>query len=203
MKNLKLRNLCFSILICVFVMNVMATSLVHAAPTISGVQRFGEGIAAYEHGEYDDAIFKLEMAVYQIPEGENDDLWDAHFYRGLSYYLTGDNEEAMKEFVRASEIFKGKIPDPDTHSPKIVKLFKEAVVIKKPVISGSANIAIVEDLLNEAIQLYREEEFEEAIAKWEKVLALDPSKLEAKFNIEIAQDRIEEQRIQDRINKGR
>jgi tetratricopeptide (TPR) repeat protein len=61
----------------------------------------------------------------------------------------------------------------------------------------------VEDLLDKAIQLYREENFEEAIAKWEEVLALDPGKLEAKFNIEIAQDRIKEKQIQEDLKSSR
>jgi len=61
--------------------------------------------------------------------------------------------------------------------------------------------SLVEDLLDKAIQLYREEHFEEAIAKWKEVLALDPSKLEAKFNIEIAQDRIKEKQIQKDLEK--
>ncbi len=60
---------------------------------------------------------------------------------------------------------------------------------------------LVEGLLNKAIRLYREEHFEEAISKWEEVLALDPSKLEAKFNIEIAQDRIKEKQIQKDLEK--
>ncbi len=60
-----------------------------------------------------------------------------------------------------------------------------------------------EDLLDKAIQLYREEKFEEAIAKWEEVIALDPSKLEAKFNIEIAQDRIKEKQIQEDLKSSR
>lgn len=61
----------------------------------------------------------------------------------------------------------------------------------------------VEDLLDKAIQLYREENFEEAIAKWEEVIALDPGKLEAKFNIEIAQDRIKEKQIQEDLKSSR
>ncbi len=61
----------------------------------------------------------------------------------------------------------------------------------------------VEDLLDKAIQLYREENFEEAIAKWEEVIALDPSKLEAKFNIEIAQDRLKEKQIQEDLKSSR
>ena len=61
--------------------------------------------------------------------------------------------------------------------------------------------SLVEELLNKAISLYRKEHFEEAISKWEQVLVLDPSKLEAKFNIEIAQDRIKEKQIQKDLEK--
>lgn len=57
--------------------------------------------------------------------------------------------------------------------------------------------SLVEDLLDKAIQLYRQGKFEEAIAKWEEVLTLNPGKLEAKFNIEIAQDRIKERQKQE------
>ena len=62
-------------------------------------------------------------------------------------------------------------------------------------------LSLVEDLLDKAIRLYREEHFEDAIEKWEEVLVLDPSKLEAKFNIEIAQDRIKEKQIQKDLEK--
>ena len=61
--------------------------------------------------------------------------------------------------------------------------------------------SLVQDLLNKAIHLYREGRFDDAIAKWKEVLVLDPSKLEAKFNIEIAQDRIKEKQIQKDLEK--
>ena len=63
-------------------------------------------------------------------------------------------------------------------------------------------ISLVEDLLDKAIQLYRQGKFEEAIAKWKEVLALDPGKLEAKFNIEIARDRIKEKEIQKELKSS-
>ena len=63
--------------------------------------------------------------------------------------------------------------------------------------------SLVEKLLDDAIRLYREERFEGAIAKWEEVLVLDPGKLEAKFNIEIAQDRIKEKQIQKDLESTR
>jgi formylglycine-generating enzyme required for sulfatase activity len=112
-------------------LNVLTHTLIHAAQTIPGVQRLEEGIAAYEHGEYDEAIFKLEMAVYQIEAEDKDKLWDAHFYLGLSFCLTGDNDESRKQFIEAQKISKNRLPDSDIHSPKIVKLFKEALKIKQ------------------------------------------------------------------------
>jgi formylglycine-generating enzyme len=127
MKNVKLKNLYLPVLVCMFVLSVFIHMLVHAAQTIPGVQRLEDGIAAYEHGEYDDAIFKLEMAKIQISEGDKESLWKVHYYSGLSYYLTGDNEEAKMEFTRANEIFNRKLPDSDTYSPKIVKIFKDAL----------------------------------------------------------------------------
>jgi formylglycine-generating enzyme required for sulfatase activity len=122
------KNLYFSILICAFVLSVLSYTIVHAAQTVPGVQRLEEGIAAYEHGEYDDAVFKLEMAVYQIGEEDKDKLWDTHFYLGLSYFLSGDKDEARKQFIKAQGIINNKSPDSDMHSPKIAKLFKEAIV---------------------------------------------------------------------------
>lgn len=38
--------------------------------------------------------------------------------------------------------------------------------------------------------LYREGNYKGAIGKWEEVLIIDPENLEAKFNIEIANEKI-------------
>ncbi len=56
---------------------------------------------------------------------------------------------------------------------------------------------LTEELLDNAIKLYRQQKFEEAISKWEEVLAHDPGKLEAKFYIEIAKDRIKQTQIHE------
>jgi formylglycine-generating enzyme len=110
-----------------FVVNTLAISYVHAARMNPGVERLAAGIAAYGNGKYDDAIFKLEMAKIQISGVDKESLWSVHFYSGLSYYLTGDNEEAMKEFSVAQGIIKNKSPDEHIYSPKVVKLFKETM----------------------------------------------------------------------------
>ncbi len=65
--------------------------------------------------------------------------------------------------------------------------------------STSAEAKLTEGLLDKAIKLYRQGEFEEAISKWEEALARDPGKLEAKFNIEIAKDRIKEKEMHEEL----
>jgi tetratricopeptide (TPR) repeat protein len=65
--------------------------------------------------------------------------------------------------------------------------------------STSAEARLIKGLLDEAIKLYRQGKFKEAISKWEEALARDPGKLEAKFNIEIAKDRIKEKEIHEEL----
>jgi len=46
------------------------------------------------------------------------------------------------------------------------------------------------ELLYNALKLYREGHYQEALAMWEKVLEIDPNNLESKFNIEITKEKI-------------
>ena len=48
----------------------------------------------------------------------------------------------------------------------------------------------LQKLLDEAVTLYRDGNYKEAIGKWEAVLVIDPANLEAKFNIEIAKEKM-------------
>ncbi len=53
-------------------------------------------------------------------------------------------------------------------------------------------LLLQKELLNCATELYKQQNFEKAIIKWEEVLAYDPDNPEAKFNIEVANDRIKQ-----------
>ncbi len=61
----------------------------------------------------------------------------------------------------------------------------------------SAETNLTEELLDDAIKLYRQQKFEEAISKWEEVLAHNSGKLEAKFFIEISKDKIKQKEIHE------
>lgn len=65
-------------------------------------------------------------------------------------------------------------------------------------LSGSKT-SLTSDLLDKAINSYSQGNFEDAISKWKEVLVHDPGKLEAKFYIEIAKDRIKEKQIHDEL----
>ena len=127
MKTIKPKSIYIPILICVFVVSVLTHTHVHAAPTIPGVQRLEAGIADYENGKYDDAVFNLEKALDQISIEDNESLWKTHFYLGLSFYLSGSEDRARKEIYNQKDIFKNRLPDFDLCSPKIVGLFKKSL----------------------------------------------------------------------------
>ncbi len=64
---------------------------------------------------------------------------------------------------------------------------------------SNAETNLTEELLDNGIKFYRQQKFEEAISKWEEVLAREPGKLEAKFYIEIAKDRIKQKQINEEL----
>lgn len=50
--------------------------------------------------------------------------------------------------------------------------------------------AALQDLLDNALALYRDGHYEESLRKWEEALTMDPENLEAKLNIEIVKEKI-------------
>jgi tetratricopeptide (TPR) repeat protein len=104
--------------------------------------------------------------------------------------LYSESTDVDKDATRPTTVVE-KVNDPEQSRKSLIKETQK-----------QRKTSLVEDLLDKAIQLYRQGKFEESIAKWKEVLALDPSKLEAKFNIEIARDRIKEKEIQKELKSS-
>ncbi len=104
--------------------------------------------------------------------------------------LYSESTDVDKDATRPTTVVE-KVNDPEQSRKSLIKETQK-----------QRKTSLVEDLLDKAIQLYRQGKFEESIAKWKEVLALDPSKLEAKFNIEIARDRIKEKDIQKELKSS-
>jgi len=129
----------------------------------------------------------------------------------LDYKLSIKDEEEKNVYRKDTIVEKAKKVEKRISSPKKVGKKKERVEVskKKPAKKKPAKekrtkekltketqdmlkSSLVEKLFNRAKTLYRQGKYEEAIAKWERALVLDPTKIDAMFNIEVAKDRIKE-----------
>ena len=63
--------------------------------------------------------------------------------------------------------------------------------VKADVSSVNQKKEALQKLLDEAQELYRSENYKEAIGKWQEALNIDPESLEAKLNMEIAKEKIQ------------
>ena len=105
-------------------------------------------------------------------------------------------EEGLSETRILLQEIKQNLASVEEDKNKMKTQLKELEALSK---STGVETSLTEDLLDKAIKLYRQDKFEEAITKWEEVLAHDPSKLAAKFNIEIAKDKIKEKEIHEEL----
>ncbi|MBE7443985.1 MAG: hypothetical protein HS132_01460 [Planctomycetia bacterium] len=102
--------------------------------------------------------------------------------------LTGSrieqHTEAMKEdakevFVQGREMIKESTGGGKSGEDKKIEA-----------IATNQEKEVLQKLLDEALLCYRDGHYNEAISKWEEVIVIDPENLEAKFNIEIAKEKI-------------
>ncbi|TVL99099.1 MAG: hypothetical protein CV087_19325 [Candidatus Brocadia sp. WS118] len=88
-------------------------------------------------------------------------------------------KEAKQMMEQGREMLKdasSEIKPEEDHTIKTIAANQEKEALQK--------------LLDEALMLYRDGNYKGAIGKWEEVLVLEPENLEAKFNIEIANEKI-------------
>lgn len=114
------------IMILLFSQSYICNSL-YASNNSPGNERLEKRIDGYESGRYLNAVINLEIASKELPKKDKESLWETYLYLGLSYLLLGDADESTKQFIKAQNIIKGRLPDAYKHSPKIVSLFKEAL----------------------------------------------------------------------------
>jgi outer membrane murein-binding lipoprotein Lpp len=106
---------------------------------------------------------------------------------------TGSLIEKIKQNLDLVEEDKDKmIAQLDEFGTRLTRLEAASRISK-------AETNLTEKLLDDGIKSYSQQKFEEAISKWEEVLARNPAKLEAKFFIEIAKDRIKQTQIHEEL----
>jgi chromosome segregation ATPase len=115
----------------------------------------------------------------------------SHLEKGLSE--TENLLKEIKENLALAEEDKSKMND---QIEELRTQLNRLETLSK--LTGSKT-SLTRDLLDKAIKLYQQGKFEDAISKWEEVVAHNPDKLDAKFFIEIAKDRIKEKQIHEEM----
>lgn len=86
------------------------------------------------------------------------------------------------------EVKKNEAQEITEERPETIKETKEET--KTGEVPNGQEKELLQKLLDEALISYREGNYSDAIAKWEEVIAIDPESIEAKFNIEIAKEKL-------------
>ncbi len=105
-------------------------------------------------------------------------------YRGGNYKEVSskkDNMVMIEEGYEWEEVHDKEL--------KSEKKPQEDKIVEK--VTSNQRKDTVKKLLDEAVRLYRDENYQEAISTWEKVLIFDPKNIEAKYNIEIVMEKIQ------------
>ncbi|MBU6391990.1 MAG: hypothetical protein KGJ87_09315 [Planctomycetota bacterium] len=104
-------------------------------------------------------------------------------------YIIGSESKKERE-----NIIKEEIEDSADYERELIKespIEKRSEVDKKiNTLTTEEENEILQKALDDALELYRNGNYKEAIKKWQEVLIIDPENLEAKFNIEIAKEKI-------------
>ena len=104
-------------------------------------------------------------------------------------YIIGSENKKERE-----DIIKEEVEDNADYEREMIKespIEKRSEVDKKiNTLTTAEENEILQKALDDALELYRNGNYKEAIKKWQEVLIIDPENLEAKFNIEIAKEKI-------------
>lgn len=130
------------------------------------VDHLSIAISFYEHGNYQAAINELLKVRSRHPRSS-----EVHRYLNMSYYNMGKMYYDKKDYVNALHMFtkiKGGSGNADPYVTKARAMLR----------------GLVDKLYKEGLQFYRQQRLQEAIAKWNTVLEIDPQHRKAQEYIQ-------------------
>lgn len=91
-----------------------------------------KGIALYENGDFDKAIYGFKQIISELkdrPENDtrNEGLFTANLYLGMSYLGKGKEGLAKESFRNAFKAAPNKTLSPEQYPPKVISLYNEIV----------------------------------------------------------------------------
>lgn len=132
-------------------------------------------------------IKDLEKKIAEIDKAKTDLQSQLMTLQAQRSRLMGTKIEQPKESMKEAKQMMEQGREMMTDASSEIKP-EEGQKIKA--IAASQEKEALQKLLDEALMLYRDGNYKGAIRKWEEVLVLEPENLEAKFNIEIANEKI-------------
>jgi outer membrane murein-binding lipoprotein Lpp len=142
------------------------------------------------------SVGSLEPEIKELKEKLNEQKLEIKTALGSQKDAHNRLKEELSKTGNLLQEIKQNLVLVEEDKNKMKTKLKELETLSKTTI---AETSLTGGLLDEAIKLYQQGKFEEAILKWEEVLARDPGQLQAKFNIEIAKDRIKGKEIHEEL----
>lgn len=133
-----------------------------------------EGISLYREGDYDAAIKKWNKALAKDPTNEKAKRYIERALKKQAELSPQKTASVKKEFTPQNR------PQP--------KEISQSIEEEKPKKDFKKE---AKELLEQGKKLYRQEDYVEAIKKWEKVVQLDPMNLAAKRYIKRAKEKLD------------
>lgn len=135
-----------------------------------------EGIRRYWNGEYEATIDVLQNAcAMNASSGEK---LECHKYLAFSHVALGADDEAESEFIALLSTDAGYRLDESLVSPKIVSRFE------------SARAELASNVYNDAKDAYQAEQFDDAVALFDRTVELDPTHELAREYAALCRERI-------------
>lgn len=103
-----------------------------------------------------------------------------------------DLTQKLREIEQAKTELQNQIIALQTQRSRITdsEIGRKSEAMKEEETATEQGKEALQKSLDEALSLYRDGNYKDAIGKWEEALVIDPANLEAKFNIEIAKEKV-------------
>ncbi|HQU30536.1 MAG: hypothetical protein HRU72_06155 [Planctomycetia bacterium] len=133
-------------------------------------------------------ISDLQKKLAEIEKGKTDLQSQLQSLETQKSHLVSSKIEQQAETKK--EETKGMVEQGHEMAKEVTGGKKSEEDKKIETIASDHEKEALQKLLDEALILYRDGRYNEAVGKWEEVLVIEPENLEAKFNIEIAKEKI-------------
>jgi tetratricopeptide (TPR) repeat protein len=138
----------------------------------AGATSFNMGNYYYDKGDYDQAIFQFNLAIYSEPG-----FGEAYNNRGLAYYAKGDDEHALSDFETAIRLMPGSaLPLSNRGLVYLHKAdYEKAIVDFSQALERNPRFA--KAFFNRGLAYFDSKNYDNAISDFDKAIEFTPEEI--------------------------